>query len=207
MDIATGAATQEIIIPDLLMGFAGWFTSTAIGPKQWHFPLYIPNGTQIWARGAGKRLSTAYNVVIYVYGGDALPPFRVGRKVTTYGMGTVPFGTTIVPGASAAEGAWTQITASTSENHFAFYPSFQAGTDTTLNTLAYFVDIGTGAATELEIGQSFVYHMTADERMDGPWNTFPAFADVPSGTRLVMRCSNSGVNDVGNYNGVIHAVS
>jgi hypothetical protein len=35
----------------------------------------------------------------------------------------------------------------------------------------------------------------------------PCFADVPSGTRLVMRVSNSGANDVGNYNGVIHAVS
>jgi len=207
LDIATGAATQEIIIPDLMMGFCGLFSSTAPGPKMWEFPLYIPSGTEIWARAAGQRVSTALTVAIYVYGGDAMPHHRVGRKVTTYGMGTVPFGTTIVPGASAAEGAWTQIVAATDEDHFAFVPSFQPGTDTTLNPLTYFVDIGAGAATELEIGQSWMFTTGSDERMHGAFPAMPCFADVPSGTRLVMRVSNSGANDVGNYNGVIHAVS
>jgi len=207
MDIAVGAATQEVIIPDLMMGFCGWASTTSIGPKHWHFPLYIPSGTEIWARAAGKRLSSTLTVVIYVYGGDAMPPFRVGRKVTTYGVGTVPIGTTIVPGASAAEGAWAQVAASTSEDHFAFFPSFQAGTDTTLNTLSYYVDLGVGAATEVEFAQSYVFRMSADERMDGPFPSMPAFYDVPSGSRLVMRCSNSGVNDAGNYNGCIHAIS
>lgn len=207
MDIATGAATQEIIIPDLMMGFCGLYSSTAPGPKRWSFPLYIPSGTEIWARAAGQRVSTALTVVIYCYGGNAMPPYRVGRKVTTYGMGTVPIGTTIVPGASTAEGAWTQITASTSEDHFAFFPSFQPGTDTTLNPLAYYVDIGTGAATEEEIGQSFIYATGSDERMQGPFGNLPCFADVPSGTRLAMRVSCSGARDLGNYNGVIHAVS
>jgi hypothetical protein len=207
MDIAVGAATQEIIIPDLMMGFCGLFSSTAPGPKCWRFPLYIPSGTEIWARAAGQRVSTALTVAIYVYGGDAMPHFRVGRKVTTYGMGMVPFGTTIVPGASAAEGAWTPITASTSEDHFAFLPSFQPGTDTTLNPLAYYVDIGTGAATELEIGQSWMFVTGSDERMHGAFPSMPCFADVPSATRLVMRASCSGALDLGNYNGVIHAVS
>lgn len=212
MDIATGAATEEVIIPNLMMGFCSLFSSTAPGPKQWSFPLYIPNSTVISARGAGQRLTTNFTVAIYCYGGDAMPPFRVGREVTTYGVGTVPFGTTIVPGASAAEGAWTAITTSTSEDHFAFVPSFQPGTDTTLNVLAYFVDIGTcatadAATTATEIGQSWMYRVGSDERMDGAYPNMPAFYDIPSGRQLTMRVSNAGANDVGNYNGVIHACS
>jgi hypothetical protein len=206
LDILTGAATEEVLIPNLLMGFCGLFSSTAPGPKQWHFPLYIPAGTRLAAQAAGMRLSTNLTVAIYLYGGNGIPPFRVGSKVTTYGV-TVPNGTTVVPGASGAEGAWAQITASTSEDHFAFVPSFQCGTDTTLNPLAFFVDIGVGAATESEIGQSYIFRSGSDERMDGPFHAMPTFQDVPSGTRMVMRASNGGANDLGNYNAALHAVS
>jgi len=208
MDILSGAATEEVLIPNLLMGFCGTQAlSLGRGFKTWSFPLYIPAGTRIACQAAGQRVTTAVIVQVYLYGGDALPPFRVGRKVTTYGMGTVPFGTTVVPGASGAEGAWTQITASTTEPHFAFFPSFQAGTDTTLNTLAYALDLGVGAATELEIAQTYQFPVNSDEVMLGPIPAMPAFIDVPSATRLAMRVSCSGALDVGNYNGVIHAVS
>lgn len=212
LDIAIGAATQEVIIPDLLMGFCGLFSSTAPGPKTWRFPLYIPSGTEIWARAAGQRLNTNLTVVIYCYGGDGLPPFRFGRKVTTYGMGTVPFGTTIVPGAATAEGSWTTIITSTSEDHFAFLPSFQPGTDTTLNPLAYYIDIGTAASgdaasTSTEMGQSWIYATGSDERMHTVFPSMPAFFDLPAGRQLTMRASCSGALDGGSYNGVIHAVS
>lgn len=206
LDILTGAATEEILIPDLLMGCCGLFSSTAPGPKQWHFPLYIPSGTRLAARAAGQRVSTAFTVAIYLYGGHGIPPFRVGSHVTTYGV-TVPVGTTVVPGASAAEGAWAQITASTSEDHFAFMPSFQPGDDTTKGIVAYFLDIGVGAATEDEIAQSYMYCIGSDERMMGPFHAMPVFQDVPAGTRMVMRVSNSGANDAGNYNCALHAVS
>jgi hypothetical protein len=208
LDILIGAATEEVLIPNLLMGFCSPTNSaTGVGPKRWDFPLYIPAGSRIAAQAAGQRVSTAMRVSVFLYGGDALPPFRVGRKVTTYGMGTVPFGTTIVPGASAAEGAWTQITASTSEDHFCFVPSFQAGTDTTLTRLMFSYDIGIGAATETEMVQGYLFTTTDNEMMRGPENPMPGFFDAPSGSRIVARVSNSGVNDAGNYNTVIHAVS
>ena len=131
----------------------------------------------------------------------------MGRKVTTYGMGTVPFGTTIVPGASAAEGAWTQITASTTEDHFCVVPSFQAGTDTTMTRLMFAYDIGLGAATETEMIQSYWFTTTDNEMMRGPENPMPAFFDIKNGTRLAARVSCSGVLDAGNYNTVLHCVS
>jgi len=129
----------------------------------------------------------------------------VGSKVTTYG-GTAPNGVAITPGASGAEGSWTQIAATSSEDHFAFVPSFQVENDTTVNNLFYAVDIGIGSATEEEIGQ-WLFSTNSNESMQGPFgNTMPAFQDVPSGTRLVMRASNNSTNDA-QYGAAIHAVS
>lgn len=207
MDILIGGATEEILIADLLMGYCGGGGASAgNGPKMWEFPLYIPAGSRLAVQAAGSRTSQDVAVQVWLYGGNGYPPFRVGTKVTTYGMGTVPDGTAITPGASGAEGSWTEITASTSEDHFALVPSFQMSGDATTNIRTIAVDIGIGSATEEEIAQSYWFGTDSNEYMGGPYNSMPTFQDVPSGTRLAMRASNNGTND-GAYNGVIHAVS
>jgi hypothetical protein len=202
LDIMVGASTERVIIPDLLFGMAG---GAPIGGRYWDFPLYIPAGTRLSAKAAGARVSSTLRVAVWLYGGHGYPPFRVGTTVTTYGMGTVPNGTAITPGATGAEGTYTQITASTSRDHFAFVPSFQTSADTTVNDRGYAVDIGIGSATEETIGE-WLYQINVNEIQNGPLNPMPAFVDVPSGTRLALRASNSGAND-GAYNAVIHAVS
>jgi hypothetical protein len=213
LDILIGAATEEVLIPNLLMGFCGASgTVLGEGAKRWNFPLYIPAGTRIAAAAAGDRTSTAFRVGVILYGGDGYPPFRVGRKVTTYGITTVPAGTDVAAGYSGAEGAWVQIAASTSEDHFAFHPSFHpTDGDTTLTPVKNVaIDLGQGAATEellLGVEQSFMYRYGTGELCEGPWQSFPVFQDVPSGTRLVARISMSGVTDTGEPDVAIHAVS
>ena len=211
LDILTGAATEEVLIPNLLMGYCGGSHASAsvntLGGKIWEFPLYIPAGSRIAAQVAGARLSTAMRVAVYLYGGDGVPPFRVGSKITTYGIGTVPNGTTIVPGASGAEGSWTEIVASTTEDHFAWFPSLQVQGDTTISPWKNIaVDIGEGAATEEMIGEGFWYPLDQLESMGGPWPSMPVFKDVPSGTRMTMRASASGGVD-SQYGAALHAVS
>src|SRR5262245_20048290 len=127
LDIGIGAATEEVLIADLLAGNCGstGIAATIAGPKLWAFPLHIPAGSRLTARYASDRTSFAARVAIYLYGGHGYPPFRVGSKCTTYGIGTVPSGTTITPGSTGAEGAFAQIVASTGEDHFALFPSFQ----------------------------------------------------------------------------------
>ena len=216
LDILIGAATEEVLIPNLLMGFcggAGSGTTTGCGAKTWEFPLYIPAGTRIAAQVAGDRTTTAMRVGVFLYGGNGYPPFRVGSKVTTYGIGTVPAATSVTPGASGAEGAWTQIAASTSEDHFAFVPSLQPPTgDTTLTPIKWtFLDMGIGAATEEALvgaEQSYMFRVDSGELMEGPVNSFPCFQDVPSGTRLAARLSSGGALDtVATQEVAIHAVS
>lgn len=206
LDLLIGLVTEDVLIANMLMGGCGTFDTLVKGPKQWQFPLYIPAGSRIAAQVAGARTATAMRVAIYLYGGNGMPPFRPGGNVTTYGIGTVPDGTAIVPGASAAEGAWAQITAGSTADHFAFIPSFQVGNDASQNLRNYAVDMGIGAATEEEIGQSYWFSTDSSEHMQGPFPSMPVFADVPAATRLVMRASNSGAND-GAYSGAIHGVS
>lgn len=205
LDIMIGAATEEVIIPDLLMGGCASGSGVArIGAKYWMFPLYIPSGSRLSAKAAGSRVSTAMTVAIWLYGGDGMPPFRVGSKVTTYGV-TVPNGTAITPGGSGAEGSWTQITASTSEDHFCIVPSFQLGNDTVVSNNRLAVDVGVGAATEEEIVQSEWYVTSGDETGCNFGPQLPTFQDIPSGSRLSMRASDSGTNDA--YDGALHCVS
>ena len=209
LDILTGAATEEVLIPNLLAGCSGdpaVNASERVG-RSWDFPLYIPAGSRIAAQAAGDRVSTAMDVAVYLYGGHGIPPWRVGSKITTYGIGTVPDATTIVAGATGAEGAWTQIVASTSEAHFALFPGFSFNSDTSTSSRCVQVDIGHGAATEEEVvnGSGWMFLNDNAEMMSGPWPCVPAFQDVPSGTRLTMRASCSGTADT--YMGAIHAVS
>lgn len=207
MDILIGASTEEVLIPNLLMGQCGVLGSTNLsGIKRWDFPLYTPAGSRVAVQAAGGRTSTALNVLIYLYGGDGSPHFRVGSKVTTYGMGTVPNGTAITPGVSGAEGSWTEITSSTSEDHFAFVPSFQTTNDSVMGARTFALDLGVGAAPEEMISEGWFYQTQTLEVTHGPLASMPCFADVPSGTRLVMRASNSGTN-TDSFDAVIHAVS
>jgi len=208
VDIGIGAATEEVIIADLLCGGAAGYGSTSGlngPPKTWAFPLYIPSGSRLAGRYASDRTSFAAFLGIWLYGGHGSPPFRVGTKVTTYGTGTVPGGTAITPGASGAEGAWTQIISATSEDHFAVFPSFQVN-DGSATAKTYGVDIGIGAATEEELASQYWYGTNANEAQGGPFPFMPTWADMPSGSRLCMRAQCNGALDAA-YEASLHAVS
>lgn len=205
LDILVGAATEKVLIANLLAGYAGGDNTVGAGAKRWDFPIYIPAGTRIAAQCAGARVSSGMSVLIFLYGGAGYPPWPIGTKVVTYGIGTVPDGTAITPGATGAVGAYAQIVASTTEDHLAIVPSFQLSGVTVATLKKYFVEIGIGAATEETLG-GFWYMADTNEKMEGPWNGFPLFNDIPTGTRLAMRASASGGIDTG-YNGALHCVS
>lgn len=204
LDILTGAATEDIWIPNLLAGACGGAANAGTWGKTWNFPLYLPAGTRVAAQAAGNRLTQAFQVGVILSGGHGMPHHRVGRKVTTYGMGTVPSGTAITYGDTTV-GAYAQMTASTSEDHFAFLPSIQLGSDTNVNGHAYFTQLGVGAATEDMVG-TWIYTTESNEQCNGPINPTPIFLDVPSGTRLSLRGA-AAVAIPDTMNGVIHAVS
>lgn len=213
LDILVGSATEEVLIANLLMGFCGALGAASVGPKSWLFPLYVPAGTRIAAQVAGDRTATAMRVGIQLWGGNGYPPFKVGQRVVTYGIGTVPAAVAITPGASGAEGAFVQVTASTTEDHFCIVPSAQPPTgDTTLTASTVFLDVGQGAATEEVVSgggrePSFIFSLDGNEIAGGPHNVMPLFADISSGTRLAARMSRSSAADtVATWDVALHGV-
>jgi hypothetical protein len=214
VDLLIGASTEEVLVPNMLCGFAGSLTADQASAMNYVFPLYIPAGSRLAARAAGDRVSTNCRVSVQLYGGAGYPPFPVGQRVVTYGVATVPNGTNVTPGASGAEGAWTQITSSTTEDCIAIVPSAQPPTgDTTLTTSLFRGDVGVGAATEEIIAgggreQSFLWRLTSVEIAHGLINPLPLFCDIPSGSRLTTRLSRTGAADtVATWNMALHCVS
>lgn len=201
LDLLIGGATDDVLIADLICGYA----VTPHGYR-YFFPIHVPGGVRIAARLASVRTSITSQVVVWLFGGGP-PPFRVGRKVTTYGTATNGArGVAITPTASGGAASVTQIVASTTEDHFAFIPGFQPATDTTVTPAGYVnVGIGVGASTEDRIG-TWWFGKDTNEACTGPFPGFPSFHDVASGTRLTILASNSGANDAA-YDAHIYAVS
>jgi len=200
--ILIGGATDDVLIPSLICGY-----SLAIGNSyNYFFPIHVPGGLRIAADTASVRLGVPCRVTVHLYGGCP-PPWRVGRKVTAYGTKIDNSrGQAVTPSQSGAAASVTELTASTSEDHFAFLPGFQPATDSTVTPTTYTsVGIGVGAATEDRIG-SWYFGKTTSEDAGGPVPNIPAFCDVPSGSRLTMLASNGGANDAA-YDGLIYAVS
>ncbi len=207
-DLMVGASTaEEVIWGDIIMGGSGGYggVTGVNGPSQSMMPLYIPAGERLSVRAASNRTAVTMYCQIWLYGGTHSPRWPVGSRVTTYGIGTLPAGTTITPGASGAQGSWTQITASSTYDHTCWMPGFQGGLDTTKQLRGYTVGVGFGAATEQEIA-TWSYWQNDLETAQGMFPCWWAEQHVPSGTRLGMRASSSGTLDGGSYNGVIYAI-
>jgi hypothetical protein len=207
LDILVGASTERVLIPNLCAGEAGIWGTANSGPKSWEFPLYVPAGTRIAAQAASDRTATGIAVQIFLYGGDGSPPFRVGSKVTTYGIGTVPAATAFTPGLNGTWGSWAQVTASTTEDHFATVPSWHiSNTVIGGRVLGFSAGIG-AAAAERQIGEPFSFVTDTTESMGGPFDPMPIFQDIPAGSALSIRGANNGAsNDTGNQ-GALHCVS
>lgn len=202
LDILVGGATDDVLIKSLLVGgsyFGGWC--------KYSFPVRVPSGVRVAAQlSAGAAQTSEPRVMVALYGGSP-PPGRVGRKVTTYGTKINDSrGQAVTPTASGGAASVTQMTASTSEDHWWFIPGFQVSTDSTIATATNInVGIGVGAATEERIG-TWWFTKNASEIQTGPWPLDGAYRHVPAGSRLTLLASNGGSNDTA-HDGHIYAVS
>jgi hypothetical protein len=200
LDILIGGATDDVLVSSLLIG--GSYDSAV---TSYFFPVHIPAGLRIAARLASVRTAiTDPRVLVYLYGGTP-PPFRVGRKITTYGTKINDSrGLAVVPATSGGAASVTEMTASTTDDHFYLYPGFQASTDGVMNVRSFNVGIGVGADTAERIGTWWYWTSTA-EHIGGPVPSLGAWRNVPSGSRLTLLVSSSGTNDT--YDGHIYAVT
>lgn len=206
IDILVGGATDDVLIPALICGYAVGTAGASQSFAHYFFPIHIPAGQRIAASLASVRTSITARVGVWLYGGG-VPPWRVGTRVTTYGTQiNNARGQAVTPTASGGAASVTQMTASTSQDHFYFLPGFQPATDITITPTGWMsIGIGVGASTEERIG-SWWYGKSTGEDFVGPLPSMGAWEDVPAGSRLTLLASNSGANDAA-YDGLIYAVS
>jgi len=202
IDILIGGATDDVLISSLLTGGAYYG-----GGRAFFFPVHVPAGVRIAARlSTGTAQAGNYGVAVFLHGGQAPAGMRSGRKVTTYGTKiNNSRGVAVTPAASGGAATATEMTASTSEDHFYFLPGFQVAVDASIAAGAVNVGIGVGAATEERIG-TWWFTKSAAEVQSGPLPMIGAFRHVPAGSRLTLLASNETAND-SNYDGHIYAVA
>jgi hypothetical protein len=205
MDILIGGATDDILISALLCGYARSGSDAGSGGYSWFFPLHIPQGKRIAAVFASVRTSITARILITLYG-NSPSPFRTGSKVTTYGAQVNNArGQALTIAASGGAATATEMTASTTEDHFALIPGCQPATDTTVASGFAYIGIGIGAAPEDTVG-SWFFEKNSGESCTGPFPKMPAFGNYPVGSRLTILASGPSSNDLAT-DGLIYAVS
>lgn len=199
VDILIGSSLTTVLIADLLSGAAGGSAVLGEGGKSWRFPIWIPAGTRLGAQAAGERTGVSLRVGVRCY---EAPPSggMVATKVVTYRGGSAVPDAVAVTASNGGEGSWTQIVASTSEDHWGCLVGFQPPTDTSLTpNKQYLLDVGIGAATEELLGgyeQGYLFRYGTGELCEGPLTgNGPILAPIPSGSRLTARLATNGAAD------------
>ena len=192
VDIAVGAAGSETnIIPNLIAGGAEVVSADVIGGQRYRFPLYIASGSRLSARCQAAVVSDTVRVAVWYRGAPRNPGVWAGSRVSAYGIDTgTSLGTSVAAGLSAAEGTFTQITASTSEAHDHLVAGVGLNGDSTTQGSLNFLDLGVGAATEDVVVENMPFVSTGQEAM--LMGSFVScWVPVASGTRIAARISSN----------------
>jgi hypothetical protein len=176
----------------------------------WFLPLRIPPDTPVWARHQNTAASAKSYVFAAFHGGNMNPGTMPScSRIVALGASGNTVGTTLTPGASNAEGAWTQIIASSAEDYAGVMLSHLFNVDTTLTSeLIGCGDVGVGSSTnEKVVGENITYSAITTSNETRSSFHMPAFIGIPAGSRICARWSGSlaadGSNSIIVY-GLVH---
>lgn len=196
LDIAygpTGGGSEQIIIPNIDCGASG--SNTGASGKKFFFPIYIPSGVRVSARCQSNVASNPVSAAIWLCQ-YALYPWQSGL-IQDYGTDLANSRGTLVPNASDAFGAWTQLDAALDRPHRFWTAAVDMGSDTTGATIDCLIELGIGpsSADVTRIFQSG-WHENSAEQMTG---IFPliGYHVTPSGIALFGRLAGGGTESRG----------
>lgn len=143
VDIGIGAAASEIVVVNNLC-----FSATTSAGQVFLFPFMVAAGTRIAARMSSSSVSDAMYVKIEAYQ-DLFASSGLGCAVDTYGFSNATnLGTSVDPGAAAnTKGAYSQITASVTNDLAGFMLVIDSQSDTTgvVGNVSWLIDVAVGA--------------------------------------------------------------
>jgi hypothetical protein len=182
LDIGIGASSSETPIISNLQ--VGWTRVNSMV-----FPLFIPKGSRLSARAQALISADVIGVSVFLYGGPSGLPWPTFTICDAYGADTAASdGTAITPGASGTESSWGNVGSTLSRNYGAVFPIISSNADTSLTAQSIHVEVGIASTKIAE----FLFQTEQDERIMGPYPTWPFQCSLPSGTQLMARAESSG---------------
>lgn len=151
VDPAGGTGYTDTIV-DLVASCAPPFSNVGVSPVAYEFPLRIPAGATIAAKGSVNNATVGTGrVAIELFGRPSRPELvKAGSFVQTFGSVTASSsGTAVTPG-TASEGSWTQIGSALTVPIWAWEFGLGVNSATMANT-NHNVDIGLGDASNKKI--------------------------------------------------------
>jgi hypothetical protein len=191
IDIGIGAAASEsVLVPDLLAGWAGAAAALGGFPRHVILPLYVPAGSRLSARSQSVRTTGSTKVWVELLGGPRGADWWCGSEVKAYGItGASSRGTNVTQGGSSGEGSWTSI-GTTSQDHKAVCLLVQgSNTDTTMQNAGQAWDVAIDTTSPAILMENFLTQTSTGEALGqlGIW--LPVYADFVSGSVLAVRGS------------------
>jgi hypothetical protein len=178
-----GGTSYIVKIPDLVCGNSGGFTQ--IG-TWYYFPIFIPKGSRIAARGQGT-VTTAYRIYTQLLQAPLnTSQIRKGSFVEVYGASGVS-GTTLDPG-TTSKSDWVLL-GTTSRRVWWWQLGIQVvNTDTVHQIAAYQFDLAVGNDNIKDIIiPDLQYTTTTTENAANPPLSAGVEFPVPSGTNVYVR--------------------
>lgn len=164
IDPAGGTSYTDFIV-DLAASCAPTYIQVVPGPVVYEFPVRIPAGATLAAKGSVNNATVGTGrVAITLFGRPSRPELvKAGAFVQTFGSTPASSSGTAITGGGASEGAWTQIGSALTVPLWFWEFGFCVNNATMANN-AHHVDIGLGDASnkKIVIPNGLVYETTSE---------------------------------------------
>lgn len=198
VDLA-GGTSYTVQIPDLLGSCAGGLLPAA-GTETfgitYYFPLFIPAGATIGARGSVNNATVGtFRVWAQVFGKPRRPDLvKVGQKVLAYGITAGSSTGTAVTSGTASDGTYTSL-GTASEPGWWWQVGFGVN-DASMSRIVYTGDLAHGDASNKHlIFEDLLITHNSDESQHFGLNIIGADHLVPTSDVLYGRLQCSGTSD------------
>lgn len=199
---ASGGNAQ-VLIPDLLFQKVGNNDASSI--SCYHVPIRVPKGTRLSCRALGSAASTI-DLIVNVQSVSLWPtPFT---KCLAYGAGGAASGrgTQIDPGTTANTLGYTQVVASSTIAHRAFFLGVGRGFSGSWVNGAQHARIVVGGSGQKRPASPWMgWHMGSTEDLSG-FVAFPWLANVPAASEIGLE-TRSSLTSSQTYDAIIYGLS
>lgn len=188
ISIAPSGGSDQIIIPDLLMGWK--YAGDNQGALCIAVPMLIPGNVDIRGRAQSNTPTQKPNVRIKVFRSGKFLNHPCYVAADAYGVNSsgASVGTSVTPGASNAFGSWTNVGSTTSRDYRGVLCLIQGRmADTTEQSTRLYVEFGYSSTT---LG-GHKWRYIGEEASMGPGFIMPVAAPIPSGTQLQVRIKSN----------------